>query len=183
MRTAVKNRLRRLDFEPLEDRRLLSVGSFPVPLEGEAPPGSLIYGSSASATIDYVGEVDIYTLDLDDGQAVTCDDFVAAMADASGRDFSQFKRWYSQAGTPEVEMSQSWSERGELELTLRQHTPATPGQPEKLPFHIPVLVGFLAPDGRDMAGDRIANGMYIYKVVVKSDSGEKELVGRLAKIE
>jgi aminopeptidase N len=85
-----------------------------------------------------------------DGQAVTCDDFVAAMADASGRDLSQFKRWYSQAGTPVIKMSQSWSEDGELSLTLRQHTPETPGQTEKLPFHIPVLIGFLDPHGKDM---------------------------------
>ena len=88
-----------------------------------------------------------------DGQAVTCDDFVAAMADASGRDFGQFKRWYAQAGTPEVELSQSFSEDGTLSLTLRQKTPETVGQPEKLPFHIPVVVGFLDPEGRDMVND------------------------------
>ena len=88
-----------------------------------------------------------------DGQAVTCDDFVAAMADASGRDLGQFKRWYAQAGTPEVELGQSFSENGTLSLTLRQRTPETAGQPEKLPFHIPVLVGFLDPEGRDMVND------------------------------
>ncbi|MEJ2136640.1 MAG: aminopeptidase N [Desulfofustis sp.] len=88
-----------------------------------------------------------------DGQAVTCDDFVAAMADASGRDLGQFKRWYAQAGTPEVELGQSFSEDGTLSLTLRQRTPETAGQPEKLPFHIPVLVGFLDPEGRDMVND------------------------------
>ena len=93
--------------------------------------------------------MDLY-FERHDGQAVTCDDFVAAMADASGRDFSQFKRWYSQAGTPVVQMNQSWNESGELSLTLRQYTPETPGQTEKLPFHIPVLIGFMDSQGADM---------------------------------
>ncbi|MBT8355678.1 MAG: aminopeptidase N, partial [Desulfofustis sp.] len=93
--------------------------------------------------------MDLY-FERHDGQAVTCDDFVAAMADASRRDLTQFKRWYSQAGTPVVQMSQSWSGSGEFTLTLRQHTPETPGQVEKRPFHIPVLVGFLDPQGSDM---------------------------------
>ena len=87
-----------------------------------------------------------------DGQAVTTDDFVAAMADASGVDLSQFKRWYEQAGTPVLEV------RGEYDaaakrytLSVRQSCPATPGQPEKLPFHIPFAVGLVGPDGRDLA--------------------------------
>jgi len=85
-----------------------------------------------------------------DGQAVTTDDFVAAMADASGVDLTQFKRWYDQAGTPVVES------RGHFDpaawtytLTLRQHTPPTPGQTEKRPLHIPFAVGLVGPDGRD----------------------------------
>ena len=85
-----------------------------------------------------------------DGQAVTCDDFVAAMADASGRDLSQFTRWYSQAGTPELEMTHTWSETGDLTITLRQQNRETPGQKEKLPFHIPVLIGLLDANGIDM---------------------------------
>ena len=75
-----------------------------------------------------------------DGHAVTCDDFVAAMADASGRDLDKFKRWYAQAGTPELELNHTWSDKGILSITLRQHTPEIPGQADKLPFHIPVLV-------------------------------------------
>ena len=87
-----------------------------------------------------------------DGQAVQCDDFRAAMADANGRDFSQFERWYSQAGTPVVAASTRYDAASQtFELTLSQSCPATPGQPKKLPFHIPVTVGLLAADGRDLA--------------------------------
>ncbi|SEF70363.1 aminopeptidase N [Marinobacterium lutimaris] len=86
-----------------------------------------------------------------DGQAVTTDDFVQAMADASGRDFTQFKRWYSQAGTPRVEVSDSWdAAKGVYSLTLRQSCPATPGQTEKLPFHMPVAYGLVAQNGVEL---------------------------------
>ena len=93
--------------------------------------------------------MDLY-FERHDGQAVTCDDFAAAMADASGRDLEQFKRWYSQAGTPELKMTQSWTEGGEFTITLHQQTLDTPGQAEKLPFQVPVLMGFLDPEGNDM---------------------------------
>lgn len=74
-----------------------------------------------------------------DGQAVTCEDFVAAMEDASGADFSCFRHWYSQAGTPTVSVEQDYdAQQQKWTITLRQETPATPGQSEKAPFHIPV---------------------------------------------
>ena len=86
-----------------------------------------------------------------DGQAVTCDDFVAAIADANARDLSLFSRWYAQAGTPRVEARGRWdAAAGTWTLTLRQMTPATPGQPEKLPLHIPFAIGLLGPDGKDL---------------------------------
>jgi aminopeptidase N len=86
-----------------------------------------------------------------DGQAVTCDDFRMAMADASGRDLTQFERWYSQAGTPVVQAETRYDEQANTyTLRLVQSCPATPGQPEKLPFHIPVAVGLLGKDGRDL---------------------------------
>ncbi|MBB5391405.1 MULTISPECIES: aminopeptidase N [unclassified Herbaspirillum] len=86
-----------------------------------------------------------------DGQAVTCDDFRTAMADANQRDLSQFERWYSQSGTPQVDASVRYDARGKtLELTLEQSCPATPGQKKKLPFHIPVAVGLLDAKGRDI---------------------------------
>ena len=86
-----------------------------------------------------------------DGQAVTCDDFRAAMADANGRDLSQFERWYSQAGTPRVRARGRHDAAARTyTLTLAQSTPATPGQAVKLAFAIPVAVGLVGPDGRDL---------------------------------
>lgn len=86
-----------------------------------------------------------------DGQAVTVEDFVAAMADASGIDFTQFMRWYSQAGTPELTVISSFDEKAQqYRLTIRQQTPATKEQPEKLPLHIPVKVGLLNTEGKDL---------------------------------
>jgi aminopeptidase N len=87
-----------------------------------------------------------------DGQAVTTDDFVQAMQDASGVDLSQFKLWYDQAGTPVVEASDTYDPaRRTYTLTLGQSCPATPGQPEKLPFHIPFAVGLVDARGADVA--------------------------------
>lgn len=87
-----------------------------------------------------------------DGQAVACDDFRAAMADSSGRDLTQFERWYSQAGTPRVAVSAEYDAAAQTyTLTLKQSCPATAGQPTKLPFHIPVAVGLLDSNGQDMA--------------------------------
>ncbi len=86
-----------------------------------------------------------------DGKAVTCDDFVDAMAEANGRDLDQFMRWYAQAGTPRLGARGEWNAAdGSYTLTLTQHTPPTPGQAEKLPLVIPVAVGLIAPDGSDM---------------------------------
>ena len=86
-----------------------------------------------------------------DGQAVECDDFRAAMADANGRDLSQFELWYSQAGTPRVKVETRYDQIAEnYMITLTQSCPPTPGQPDKQPFHIPVAVGLLDSIGRDM---------------------------------
>jgi len=86
-----------------------------------------------------------------DGHAVTCDDFVAAMADANGVDLSRFMRWYSQAGTPRLKAEGHWdAASSSYHLTLAQSTPPTPGQPEKEPLVIPVAVGLIGPDGEDL---------------------------------
>ena len=86
-----------------------------------------------------------------DGQAVTCDDFVQAMQDASGVDFTQFRRWYSQAGTPVVTARATFdAAHATCTLEFVQRTPATPGQPSKLPLHIPIAIGLVGPDGRDI---------------------------------
>ncbi|WP_273432746.1 aminopeptidase N [Chitinibacter tainanensis] len=86
-----------------------------------------------------------------DGQAVTCDDFRAAMADANQVDLTQFERWYSQAGTPRVSACGAYDAGAQrYTLTLRQSCPATPGQSQKLPFHIPVAVGLIDRRGQDL---------------------------------
>ena len=86
-----------------------------------------------------------------DGQAVTCDDFIAAMADANQADLAQFKRWYAQAGTPELQVSDAYDAAlGQYTLTVRQVCPPTPEQPDKQPFHIPLALGLLGADGRDL---------------------------------
>ncbi|MCG7361766.1 aminopeptidase N [Roseomonas sp. ACRSG] len=83
-----------------------------------------------------------------DNQAVTIEDFVRAMQDASGLDLSRFSRWYAQAGTPELRVEDSFDPAtGRYVLTLSQTTPPTPGQPEKQPVPIPVAMGLLGPDG------------------------------------
>jgi aminopeptidase N len=83
-----------------------------------------------------------------DGQAVTCDDFVAAMEDVSGRDFTQFKRWYTQAGTPCITASGEYdADARTYTLTVAQSCPPSPGQPHKAPFHIPLAVALLGDAG------------------------------------
>jgi len=89
-----------------------------------------------------------------DGQAVTTDDFLAAMADANGRDLDQFGRWYAQAGTPVVSAAGQYDAAARrYTLTLRQNTPPTPGQKDKMPMHIPLAVGLLDPEGNDVPLD------------------------------
>ncbi len=86
-----------------------------------------------------------------DGQAVRCEDFVEAMETASGRDLTQFRRWYGQAGTPRLTV------RGEHDpaartftLAVAQTTPPTPGQPVKQPLHMPFALGLLDRAGQPL---------------------------------
>ncbi|MBA4695950.1 MAG: aminopeptidase N [Legionella sp.] len=93
--------------------------------------------------------MDLY-FERHDGQAVTIDDFVAAMEDANDIDLSQFKRWYSQAGTPVVEVS-SHFENQKLSLTFTQTCPPTPDQPTKEPFHIPIRLALFDDEGQSIS--------------------------------
>ncbi|MDI9819059.1 MULTISPECIES: aminopeptidase N [unclassified Legionella] len=85
-----------------------------------------------------------------DGQAVTIDDFVAAMEDANAVDLTQFKRWYSQAGTPEVHVVSNFS-NDSLTLTMTQSCPATAECRDKKPFHIPIRIALFAENGQQLA--------------------------------
>jgi aminopeptidase N len=87
-----------------------------------------------------------------DGQAVTCDDFVQAMEDASGVDLTRFRLWYAQAGTPELEVGTAYDEAGRaLTLSVGQRLAPTPGQPEKQPMHIPLALGLIDAEGQEVA--------------------------------
>jgi aminopeptidase N len=94
--------------------------------------------------------MDLY-FERHDGSAVTCDDFRSAMADANSRDLSQFENWYLQAGTPVVEITTSYDAAAKTyTLDVRQSCPATPGQDEKQPYHMPFAVGLIGKDGKDL---------------------------------
>lgn len=96
---------------------------------------------------DFRKGTDLY-FERHDGQAVTTEDFVAALADASGRDLTQFKNWYSQAGTPRLQVTDFYDEDAqEYSLTIKQSCPPTPECQEKLPFHIPIALGLLGSAG------------------------------------
>ncbi|PCE67233.1 aminopeptidase N [Salinivibrio sp. YCSC6] len=83
-----------------------------------------------------------------DGTAATCDDFVQAMEDASGIDLTQFRRWYSQSGTPVLNVSSTYDDATkQLALHVKQHTPATADQAEKLPLYIPLDIELYRADG------------------------------------
>ncbi len=84
-----------------------------------------------------------------DGHAVTCDDFISAMQDASGVDLTQFRLWYSQAGTPELVVSDSYdTDASEYRLSVVQNVPDTPGQTDKKAMHIPLRIGLLDANGK-----------------------------------
>lgn len=86
-----------------------------------------------------------------DGQAVTCDDFVKALADANDINLNQFKRWYSQAGTPKLDVSENYdATTKQYSLTFKQFCPPTPNQEEKSPFVIPVAMGLLDKQGKPL---------------------------------
>lgn len=96
--------------------------------------------------------MDLY-FERHDGQAVTIDDFVAAMEDANKVDFTQFKRWYSQAGTPQLSVTADFKDNC-LSLTMRQSCAATPECQQKLPFHIPIRLALFDKDGEKLPLDK-----------------------------
>jgi len=111
-----------------------------------------------------------------DGQAVTTEDFVAAMADANGVDLTQFQNWYDQAGTPVITVSTVHDvANATFTVTLEQRCPPTPQQIEKKPFHIPVAVGLIGKDGHDLplqleSGHHLSSGSGTAGVSLKSAS-------------
>ena len=107
----------------------------------------------------YKAALDLY-FDRHDGQAATIENWLKVFEDATGRDLRQFMRWYSEAGTPKVTVAEDWlpdtdTGTGTFRLTLSQHNPATPGQPEKAPKVIPVAVGLLNPNGDEVVATTV----------------------------
>jgi len=95
--------------------------------------------------------MDLY-FERHDGQAVTTEEFVSAMEDASKLDLTHFRRWYHQAGTPEVTVTEAYDSAQKVyRLTLSQKTPATPGQDEKHPFHLPVKLSLMDNNGDNLS--------------------------------
>ncbi len=87
-----------------------------------------------------------------DGKAVTCEDFVSALEDASNIDLTAFRNWYSQAGTPVVTMSMSYdADKKQCTLSIHQHTAATPRQEHKEPFVIPIKLSLYSKSGEKIA--------------------------------
>ncbi|XP_078148112.1 peptidase M1 family protein [Carex rostrata] len=121
-----------------------------------------------------------------DGQAVTCEDFYAAMCDANGADLANFLLWYSQAGTPSVKVTSSYNaEAKTFSLKFSQEVPPTPGQAVKEPMFIPVAVGLLDSTGKDMPLSSlssngvlktISSGEPVYTTVLHFNKKEEEFV-------
>ncbi|PZX16231.1 aminopeptidase N [Palleronia aestuarii] len=101
----------------------------------------------------YRRALDLY-FERHDGEACTIEDWLAVFEDATGRDLAQFKRWYSQAGTPRLAVETA-RDGNALAVTFRQSTPPTPGQPEKRPVVLPVALGAIGPDGTELMPTRV----------------------------
>ena len=96
----------------------------------------------------YCKGCDLY-FERHDGQACTIEDWLKVFEDTTGRDLSQFKRWYSQAGTPRLHVTDTYTD-GTYTLSFRQETAPTPGQDDKQPQVLPIAVGLLGADGAEL---------------------------------
>ncbi len=111
-----------------------------------------------------------------DGKAATVEDFLGCFADANGVDLSQFKLWYSQAGTPELALRGSFdAKHSSYRLEVRQMMPPTPGQSAKQPMLIPLAFGLLGKDGRDLPL-KPANGSKISDGILRISAAEETFV-------
>ncbi|WP_120500714.1 aminopeptidase N [Roseovarius sp. EL26] len=101
----------------------------------------------------YYKALDLY-FDRHDGDAATIEDWLQVFEDATGRDLSQFKRWYSDAGTPRLQVSDDYAD-GTYTLHFCQSTPPTPGQDDKPPRVIPIAVGLIGPNGDEVQATQV----------------------------
>ena len=119
------------------------------------------------------GGMDLYFA-RHDGDAATVEQFIQCFVDASGRDMTQFMRWYTQAGTPEVTVAGRFDPaRRTYTLEAKQSVPPTPGQPTKQPMVIPLALGLVGKDGRDLplalgSGEKLERGVLVLSEPVAS---------------
>ncbi|PIN19684.1 Cytosol alanyl aminopeptidase [Handroanthus impetiginosus] len=122
-----------------------------------------------------------------DGQAVTCEDFFAAMRDANDADMSNFLLWYSQAGTPHLKVVSDYNAQAKTySLQFSQEVPPTPGQPVKEPMFIPVALGLLGSNGMDIPLSSVnhdgklenitSNGQPVHTTVLRVTKKEEEFI-------
>lgn len=103
--------------------------------------------------VDYAKALDLY-FERHDGRAATVEDWLEVFEDATGRDLGQFKLWYTRAGTPRLSVEEEWKD-GRYTLSLRQETPAGPGRSGDEPRVIPIAVGLLDRDGREIRSTEV----------------------------
>jgi aminopeptidase N len=110
-----------------------------------------------------------------DGQAVTCEDFVCAMEEASGVDLESFRTWYSQAGTPRV-TARMMRDGDKTRIRLTQATPPTPGQPVKAPVPIPLRLALFGAETGAKHEDRLVLLDKAYDELVIDGVGERPIL-------
>ena len=126
---------------------------------------------------NYRKALDLY-FERHDGQACTIEDWLAVFHDATGRDLTQFKHWYTDAGTPQLTMIEDWQD-GHLRLTFRQETPATPGQSHKPPRVIPIAIGLISPNGDEVLPTTVLEMTEAEQSFVFRDLGARPVVSLL----
>ncbi|KGJ06158.1 alanyl aminopeptidase. Metallo peptidase. MEROPS family M01 [Paracoccus halophilus] len=125
----------------------------------------------------YRAALDLY-FDRHDGQACTIEDWLRVFEDATGRDLTQFKRWYTDAGTPRLTMTEDWAD-GALTLHFRQETAPTPGQPDKPARVIPIALGLIGPNGDEVLPTTVLEMTAAEQSVSFRDTGARPVVSLL----
>ena len=125
----------------------------------------------------YSDALDLY-FDRHDGQACTIEDWLRVFEDTTGRDLTQFKRWYSQAGTPHLSVTEDW-QHGTLTLNFRQHTPASAATPAPQPQVLPIAVGLIGQDGDEVEETRILEMTEAEQSFVFDDLGTRPIASVL----
>ena len=125
----------------------------------------------------YSDALDLY-FDRHDGQACTIEDWLRVFEDTTGRDLTQFKRWYSQAGTPHLSLTEDW-QHGTLTLNFKQHTPASAATPAPQPHVLPIAVGLIGQDGDEVEETRILEMTEAEQSFVFDDLGTRPITSIL----